>query len=219
MKTNLDKTAIYYILGVPRTGTTIIASVFNSLDDGFCLMEPHWYQRATHNREIDIMETWGRWPYNSTRLIGYKETYRLGHAMCEELIDRHTPLVDFFVVVFRNPVKVLSSQHALGWTEWDHPRFVNAAYRRLEELIQEWPDAAIPVVYEDFVPNPLDYLNDKLPFQIEGELRIRPSRAEFGDPFANRSTTIQMSERETCISEEWIGMLTEATEIWQAYRK
>lgn len=208
----------YYIIGVPRTGTTIVANLLNSLEDGFCFMEPHWYMKAAYKEDIDIIQSWRDWPYNSTHLIGYKETYRLGHALSEELIERHTPQMDFFMVIFRDPVKTHSSQHALGWTEWDHPRFFNAAYRRLDKLIESWPEKAIPIVYEDFVPDPLGYLNARLPFQIEGPLKMMPTEAAFGDPFANRSTTIQMSQRETCIPQEWIQMHESGIDIWQKYR-
>ena len=43
MKTNLTRPMSYFIVGLPRSGTTIVASLFNSLEDGFCLGEPHWF--------------------------------------------------------------------------------------------------------------------------------------------------------------------------------
>lgn len=194
-----------------------MGNLFNALDDGFCMMEPHWYEKAIHGNDVDFM-TWWMKAQTSIHLAGYKETYRIGHEMCDDLIERHTPDTDFFIVVFRDPVYVHSSQRALGWTEWDEPEYFNESYRVLDKFIEKWPGKAIPVVYEDFVVDPLAYLNKRLPFRIEGELKLALTGYTFGDPFANRSTRIQVSRRKVCISSKEIEEHAHGRSIWSKYR-
>lgn len=213
MKTNLTNPLTYFILGPPRGGTTILCNLLNALEDGFCLGEPHWCAMA-QNMSIppDILSA----NYESHTLYGYKETYRLRHALCEDLLSLHLHKVDFFLIVLRDPVLVHSSQRALGWTEWDLPEDHNKIYRRLDKLAQH--KKAIVIVYEDFVKDPLEYLNERLPFQIKGPLVLEPTGHAFGDPFANRSTEIVQSKREICLTEEEIKAHGPGKEIWQKYR-
>ena len=180
-------------------------------------MEPHWYEKAIHDNDVDFMAWWKK-AKTSIHLAGYKETYRLGNPLSDDLLTRHTPQVDFFLVVFRDPVYVHSSQKALGWTEWDEPEFFNTSYRILQSLLESWPDKGIPIIYEDFVPDPLFYLNRRLPFQIEGELQLHETGETFGDPYANRSTKVRMSRREICLSSEEIEGHTPGRAIWSQYR-
>lgn len=239
MKTNLSLPQTFFIIGMPRGGTTILSNLFNSLEDGFCLGEPHWYYQSTgrdfkkvrdncfgkmdapleDDFEIKELLPWieYRLEQGDYNLGGYKETWFVGHKELGPIIDWHKERVDFFLVVFRNPVKVHSSQLALGWTEARDVGLFSRLYKELDRLA--FHPGAIPIVYEDFVEGPLEYLNERLPFQIEGELRLKPTGHKYGDPYANRSVEVEYKERETCIP-DWMLPHHEGLEvIWRSWSK
>ena len=222
MKTNLTHPMTFFILGVPRSGTTILCNLFNALEDGFCLGEPHWYAvnqgvvPLEKMLSIYLSDVRYRAIHNGYNLSGYKETYRLRHKLSDDLVKLHLSFVSFFLIIFRDPVLVHSSQRALGWTEWDTPDDFNESYKRLDELAQH--EKGIAIVCEQFVQNPLTYLNQRLPFQIEGDLVLKPTGHEFGDPFANRSTRIVQSQRVICLTDEEIKAHAPGRAIWQKYQ-
>jgi len=193
MKTTLDRPLTYFILGLPNNGTTIVASLFNSLEDGFCICEPHWYVERGHAVEdvgagccgkvahlwdqADVREVREIYPgfilpattIGGYHLGGYKETWRddqLGHR----LLVAHVHRVDFFVLVHRHrDRKGAGFLRMLG----DNPR-------------------AVSLEYEAFRADPLGHVNKALAgrFEIEGPLEIKPSGWRFGDPRANQSTEV-----------------------------
>jgi len=214
MKTNLDRELTYFILGLPRSGTTIVASLFNSLQDGFCLGEPHWYVKAGHRIEDVGPDCCGKVGYLWVRagvsevmsiypcfirpavciggyhLGGYKETWR-GDILGRLLVKRHLPKVDFFVLVHRDPLDVWHSQLGCNWPtdEWTQARAVKGA--RLLCKLGASPKA-VNVWYEDFRADPLGHLNAALAgrFEIQGPVSLQPTGWVFGDPRANKSEEI-----------------------------
>jgi hypothetical protein len=229
---------LFFVIGPPRSGTTIVASVFNSLKDGFCLGEPHWIHEAEQG-EADkeacgkMAEYWR--PVADYRFIlnvnvmpmlaldgfrvgGYKETFQWFRHTCDPLLEAHVPLVDFFVVVLRDPAKALSSQRALGWNHL-RPKDTNKDYLRMGDLAQH--HKAVVVVLEDFVGDPLGYLNARLPFRIEGPLELEPTGHRFGDPKANESRMVspgQPGRRVSELNEKWVRALAPAIGVWERWR-
>jgi len=241
VKTNLTDKRLFFIIGPPRSGTTIVASVFNSLGDGFCLGEPHWlheaekgeadaqaYGKVAHLRphpwsvsdymlimQVNVIPILNRGPFH---VGGYKETWQYFRHTCEPLLAAHVPLVDFFVVVLRDPRLALASQRALGWQHL-RPRDTNKDYLRLGELAQN--PKAVPVILEDFVVDPLGYLNARLPFQIEGPLELQPTGHRFGDTVANESETVNADapgQRVMDLNEKWVRALAPATGVWERWK-
>lgn len=238
MKTNLDHgKRLFFIVGSPRSGTTIVASVFNSLEDGFCLGEPHWLHEAVGPDAV--VEACGKmadlWrPVGDYMLImhanvlpmlarrgfcvgGYKETYQHFRHTCEPLLEAHLPLVDFFVVVLRDPRLTLASQRAHGWDNM-RVRDMNRDYERMDELAQD-PNAVV-VVLEDFVKDPLDYLNKRLPFRIGGPLELQPTGHRFGDPAANAADAVDPdapARRVMDLNEKWVRGLAPAVGVWERW--
>ena len=241
MKTDLANLTTFFILGIPRSGTTIVANLFNSIEDGFCLGEPHWLRKQegpdavakAHGKVVGELEHWTEWadrhnmgypayikmtmapgfsPYN---VGGYKETYRPYTRLSEDLIRTHRHQVDFYIIVLRDPIMVMSSIKAVGDDIWTVD-MLNQAYQRMDELGQD--DKAVVVVYKDFCQYPMAYLNARLPFTIHGLLELYATGHAYGDPKANRSTTIEMSERKPSISDDWIEGLEPAREVWKRWR-
>jgi hypothetical protein len=239
MKTNLDHGKwLFFVVGPPRSGTTIVASLFNSLEDGFCLGEPHWLHEAEGPDAVEeacgkMAEHWR--PVGEYKLIvhanvlpmlalpgyrvgGYKETYQGLRHTCEPLLAAHLPLVDFFVVVLRDPRLVLSSLRALGWDNV-RVRDVNQDYERMGELARKRD--AVVVVLEDFVLDPLGYLNARLPFRIEGPLELKPTGHRFGDPAANEATAVDPEapgRRVMELNERWCRGLAPAVRVWEEWK-
>jgi len=109
MRTDLNEKKLFFILGMPDDGTTIVNNIFNSLDDGFSLCEPHWMYVLENLRNVknsldkvklcstgkakqffnditsdeDILDN-GIIPTlhnNNFNLGGYKETYNPDHIV------------------------------------------------------------------------------------------------------------------------------------------
>jgi len=238
MRTNLSDKRLFFVIGPPRSGTTIVARVFNSLEDGFCLGEPHWIHEAeggkADGQAYGKVERWHK-PVDDYRLImqanvipilergpfkvgGYKETYQHFRHTCEPLLEAHMPLVDFFIVVLRDPRLVLSSLRALGWDNV-RVRDINQDYERMSELAQD--ERAVVVVLEDFVKDPLGYLNAWLPFQIEGPLELKPTGHRYGDTVANKGDTVDPEapgRRVMDLSDKWVRGLAPAMGVWERWK-
>jgi len=203
------------------------------------LGEPHWLHESVGSRAVigacgKMAEHWR--PVGDYKLIlhanvlpmlaldgyrvgGYKSTYQHFRHTCEPLLAAHLPLVDFFVVVLRNPRLVLSSLRALGWDNV-RVRDVNQDYMRMDELAQD--DKAVVVVLEDFVEDPLGYLNTRLPFRIGGPLALEPTGHRFGDPAANEATAVDPKapgRRVMSLNDKWCRGLAPAMRVWEKWRE
>lgn len=217
MRTNLPfgSQLTYFILGLPRSGTTIVASFFNSLEDGFCLGEPHWYVEAGHPLASVGPDCCGKvaslWDMAKVESIdhilpcfirpavvigeykvgGYKETWR-ADPLGERLLEQHIPKVDFFVLVHRNANEVWRSQIKRGWPEqeWPFSRAVVGAVKLYETGNHP---KAVSIEYDEFRVDPLRCVNRALAgrFEIEGPVALQPTGWVFGDPRANHSTEVQ----------------------------
>lgn len=234
MRALVPRPMTYFITGFGRGGTTIFANALNSLENGFCLGEP--YHHRSH-RGVRIGYDWtgcgGKaGPYLSglgllggiksamTRgrfdLGGYKETIEPVSDWSYTLLREHLGMVNFFLVVFRDPIMIHSSQRALNWNLRDTPADFIEDYRFLAELANTYP--GIPLVYEDFAANPLDYLNGRLPFRIAGDFVLQPTGHEYGDPAANRATSIRRPDRKCNLTDLEIAAHEEARRIWASFR-
>jgi hypothetical protein len=230
MKTDLTEKRLMFLLGVPRSGTTIVASLFNSLEDGFCLGEPHWYLKTGHEdtgaygkvkehcRPVEdpklIIET-NIIPIlqDTDYMLGsFKETWHRHHrADLRALLARNMSVIDHLIILFRDPILTLSSLRAHDWGEL-RPHHIVKDYYELDKLASH--PKGIGLVFEDFCEGPLEYLNSRLPFQIEGPLDIKPTGHKYGDPRANRSDGIEVHERVINVPDHWIPQLDPAVSIW-----
>lgn len=235
MKVNLPRPMTFFVTGLGRGGTTIVAQALNSLENGFCLMEPYHYH---NDHPAPFGHDWKASGPNVARLLngnepleaiqdavsmdryqlgGYKETIEPVSDWVEAVLPRHLEMVDFFLVVFRNPVFMHSSQRAFGWKfRPDEPSAYLDDYKFLSELANTYP--GIPVVLEDFIENPLGHLNSRLPYRIYGHFELIPTDNKYGDPAANRSTSLRGHDRAVGLASDEIAQHEEARRIWASFR-
>lgn len=197
MRTNLTEPKTLFVIGLPRGGTTIVARVFDSLEDGFCLGEPVWLRenfgsaaRALGKVCADPPETdiihWLHTCSGGWQLAGFKETLFRYHGGIYEKVEKWAQEVDVLVVVFRDPRQVLASQSAHGYSD---AKSDERDYLFLEKLANVY--GGVKLHFESFVQNPLPYLNARLPFAIQGPLQLVPTDHSYGDPRANRSRFVR----------------------------
>jgi hypothetical protein len=234
VRANISKKMTFFIVGFGRGGTTILTNALNSLQNGFCLGEPYRYQ---FDRPDPSGPDWiacggkvghllsGDDPYEAIwgalgdeyLLGGYKETIEPMNDWIEGVMPEHLQLVDFFIVIFRDPVMVHSSQRSLGWNlRPDEPVAYLEDYKFLAELASIYP--AVPMVMEDLLQFPLDYLNGRLPFRIQGDFELIPTLHSYGDPAANRATAIRRPDRACSLTSLEIAGHEEARRIWASFR-
>lgn len=232
---NIAKPMTYFIVGFGRGGTTILGQTLNSLEDGFCLMEPYHHHtdhgapsgydwtasgpNVSHllsgNDPMEAIE--GALGRDGYQLGGYKETVEPVSDWLEAVLPEHLEMVDFFLVIFRHPVWMHSSQRALGYHfRPDNPAAYLSDYKFLAELANTHP--GIPVVLEDFIADPLGHLNGRLPFRILGDFELIPTENKYGDPAANRSTSLRGHTRTVELTESEIAQHEEAKRIWASFR-
>lgn len=228
------KERTFFVTGFGRGGTTILAQALNSIRGAFCLMEPYHYASdnpapsghdwtASGPSVAHLLN--GNEPLEAIQdalsddymIGGYKETIEPVSDWVEAVLPRHLEMVDFFLVIFRHPVWMHSSQRAFGWNfRPDEPAAYLDDYRFLAELANTHP--GIPVVMEDFVKRPIGYLNERLPFQIKGEFKLIPTPNKYGDPAANQSTSMRTLDRAIGLSSGEADQHEEAKRIWASFR-
>jgi hypothetical protein len=212
MKLVLSQPMLIGILGLPRSGTTILANVINSMDNGFCAVEPIWFAvRQPAQQAVSGAKT-GTFPLRPIEQIpaalrsirdakGYafaacKETYGLKRAGPVNILLAEC---DVFLAIFRDPVSTFSSWRTRQWAPpWDaHYYDVNAFladYRAFVELAHDPRRRVCRVKHESLFAGGVEYLNTVIPTlgRIEGTLTLAPMQisSAFGDRQAKFSAQL-----------------------------
>lgn len=234
MIAHIKKPMTYFIVGFGRGGTTILANAMNSLQNGFCIGEPYHHHsdhstrsgpdwtacggKVEHllqgNEPLDAI--WGVLG-DEYLLGGYKETVEPVSDWVETVLPSHMWEVDFYIVILRDPVLVHSSQRALGWKlRSDEPAAYLEDYKLLAELANTYP--GIPLTLEDLIGWGGEYLNERLPIQMVGDLELTPTNHNYGDPAANRSTSFRRPDRKINLTTHEVAQHEEARRIWASFR-
>jgi Sulfotransferase family len=218
----------FILVGVPRSGTTIVARVLGAHPGVRLLSEPHWeakmnnftfknFPDATYDQSDPTpMDLYFTRQLTRFDYVGFKETYRrddiyerspmgrLIHAYCE-----HPDYAKVFVV--RDPVTCFASTQSHGKLmhmddggECDLGRFL-ANYESMLDLAVKYN--CKPIVLERFAEDPLAELAGKLPFAFEAmpeltnEVEGKGKPPGLGDWGAWQSTELKVDKRE--LSKRW----------------
>lgn len=204
------------VTGLPRSGTTILCCLLNSLSNGFCISEPHnefMMQGAIHSMDKldDIVRppsSYGEiasyirtvWKSNENFLIGgIKEVCQPKNG--EYLYKRAVDVSDLTLLMVRHPVYTYVSARQMFGVQADS--FLRW-HREMVSFYNSHVRRVVLLRYESFCKNPIAYLNDKLRryFKIKGELKLVGATFQWGDQKAIRSTQIANTNRQRVFKED-----------------
>ena len=192
----------FLILGLARSGTTILCNWFNSLDNGFCISEiarllhQRNYKKCNYDKlgdlglkEIKNIDSKFREEMDNSKysLGGLKETYV---PETREYIHKLINLqFDFYLFLYREPKSIQASRKRMGWK---HTAEMTATqFNELWNLHQQL-DNVYGCIYEDFCYYGEDYLKwilkDEASF--DGQLIMKPSKFSLACPKGMKSTKI-----------------------------
>lgn len=218
-----DKKQLISILGLPRQGTTLISGIFNSFDNSFCAVEPHWAKIANRGQ---AMNSGNKIPnrmmydntvdqfvpilrnyldsYDSFKIGAIKETYRSHQKeSCKYLLN--SDLLDIHLFIFREPKAGFNAWKRVKWGGYyDDVNYYNKCYLDLwneGDLLLKENKKIVRIKYEELCNgNANEYLNNKFsPYEIEFPSvisEIKQIGSIFGDPSASRGGKINNSNDE-----------------------
>ena len=173
-----DKKKSFVILGLARSGTTILCNYFNSMDNSFCISE---IMRLAHTGEkkkmrydkvgdlkIDkaqqvIPKIKNKIENSDYQIGGFKETYvPQTRGYIDEIV---TTELDFAILLFRNPFCV---QAARKRSKWKHSaEETGKQFVELWDILQRQIVPTYPVIYEKFCKDRGIYINSVMSPEIE----------------------------------------------------
>lgn len=212
------------ILGLPRSGTTILANLLNSCENGFCVVEPIWAAESigaeTHSHRKTgtlVTKPSAQTPAKLKEIItshghdfgGIKETYRSHEPFCADPLLQQC---DFLIFSFREPAANFSSWKRMGWRGlYDSVDFFVSNYTRLASIATSIPKPSAIIIHEQFCLDAMGHFNRRvLPFgRLEGHFQLTGAESvtSFGDERAAASTEVTPSNRVRS------AMLSEATSV------
>lgn len=194
------------ILGLPKSGTTILSQFLNSPNNGFCISEP--IRSINTNKNVafgkvtemsfgsskDFLKKLKNSLSNSDfDFGGVKEAIWAGRNDMDEFIDSR--IIDVFIFIFREPKANFASWKRFN-TNADIDYFI-ASYTLLKNKLSSYNNS-VSLRYENFCENPIEYINRKAGphFKFSGELTINPTQFEIGDTKALKSFEILKANTE-----------------------
>lgn len=123
MRFIVDRKDIFGIVGLPRSGTTIVSSIFNSATNAFALVEPKWIfksQKANtlSSEKFGTIDLAGDVVAQADGLLqsfdvcAIKETFRIYEIYCvEDILNR----LDSVIAVYRDPIYTFNSWRSNNW--------------------------------------------------------------------------------------------------------
>lgn len=176
------------VAGLPRSGTTVVASFLNSIEGATIWGEPHRssgvsggipmrtrYGDANFSPRdgvMDQIETFaaekGLWLY------GLKEVTdsTLG-VFPMEIASKYDDRIDLVFAMVRNPRKTWASIHAIGHDKglgWSVDIFADEYIKFANFSLDN--NKAVPIVMSRFIKNPRAYMQSKLGFEIVGSSKL-----------------------------------------------
>jgi len=151
--------SLFAVIGVPRSGTTLLCNIINSFDNSFCLSEPHW-SKILSPKGFRLDKLAGAFKFESTNGLmgdlksfmdnseyswgGVKETYRIWQPESITLPYNSKDLA-FIFFIFRDPLSVYNSGKKWGGKYCHMPSFVkNYISLANDYLILKGIDAPAP---------------------------------------------------------------------------
>ena len=214
------------VVGLPRSGSTILCRMINSAEDSVCLSEPHFEAQSlrTHKffndpkiSELDLKVCIeNEMPLNAAlsrldktfKVSAFKETFRpmpfMQWGLCnEELLQTYKSNNYRVIGIVRSPLNNFNSWRSTGWGDWTSD--VNVFIESYRRILQFCGDDVIR--YEDLLYSP-EHVMNKLGMTFSG---LKPMAAEFGDLEALESVSVRKEKKNPCVlSAEDINAIDES---------
>ncbi len=208
-----DKKKIVSVLGLPNSGTTIVCNILNSMDNAFCISEPHWatLSRPQHVRfdkvgSFKISGVAGIMNEVQKKLKenkqynfgGVKETFRPFDERVNKCLNKIIDESDIVVYVLRDPKAHYNSlkKTTVGTSRNPVPieRIVNDI-KKFEKSIKRTKNKVILTVEgvcKAGNAGVIQYINQKAGglLKVEGPFRLKKTDYIYGNNVANRSNKI-----------------------------
>lgn len=220
MKKEITK---FLLVGLPRSGTTILANFIHSSKNAFCFLEPHWeyvfYKGSTkflRDKKLRLLFGLKYFVDESLPLdkaldniskkysfCGIKETFRSDcylnispDIVNSDLLQRYKDARYLLVPIIRNPLNVWNSFQRKNPVDGSWPDSLDLFienYCRFFSFIGD----AVPVVFEKFVEDAASEFSKKVSFDL-GVNKIKTRKSKMGDRDAIDSTVIRLIKRDVC---------------------
>jgi len=220
-KAKVENKKLISIIGLPRQGTTLISGIFNSFENSFCSIEPHWAKLANKGQRMnsgekvpddfmyrlhpsDFVGEIKKFLLDSRMEIGsIKETYRSHEKQCCEFLLGNQE-IDGYLFIFREPKAGFNAWRKVRWGGfYDNVDNYITSYLDLWNEFEKLKNLGRPtavITYEKICgQDPSGYLSDKLkPFSIEFPSLDSIGRigSYFGDPSASAGGKIRKSNND-----------------------
>jgi len=194
------KKQFFLVLGLPRSGSTLLTNLINSQDNVFCVSEPLWEKRGfgrvktygklkiKENLDINeiplrLKEELIKGDYN---FGGYKETFRYWQF---DYMEQHiNEDLDFIIRISRDPVQNFGS--------WKKKKQWGIQYNSVQEFAKCYNELMnfkfkkiYDIQYEKILSEGISYLNKVLPIKFSTD-KLNPYHFSYGDSVANSSKKI-----------------------------
>jgi len=194
------------VVGLPRSGSTLLCRMIHSASDCICLSEPHFEAlslKTYRTLEDDKISKFGlevfidhEMPLDAAmtkldkiyKIVSFKETFRpepfkQWGLFNGDLLSVYKKNNYEVIGIIRSPLKNFNSWKSRGWGEWTTD--VNVFIQSYRQILEFCDGKAIR--YEDLISSPENVMC-KLEINFSG---LRPIAAEFGDIEALESTSVR----------------------------
>lgn len=205
------KKIFFSIIGLPRSGTTLVSNIFNSCTNAFSISEPHWaFMRFKNNLSFGKIEKDFK-PYWNNDIInilpalntflhqekydvgGFKETYNSTSKRINYITDE---LINIIIFVYRNPLYCFNSQKKENPCQ--NVKALISEYNKFTEFHDSVKQKTYTIDYEKVCEDKEKYLNivfsDILKFD---KIKLEKNNFILGDNKAHCSTDIGNAVKET----------------------
>jgi hypothetical protein len=192
------------IVGLPRSGTTVVSSICNSAVNAFAVVEPVWIYKSNKSNYITsdkfgtidltgdvIMQIRGL--LNRFDVCAVKETFRIYEICCVDDIFNKT---DTIIAVYRDPVSAFNSWRRNNWAPlYNNIDYFITNYERFDTLVRmaSRERQTYVIDLEKLCVGRKEFWNNNVvSLPIDGELQLIKNRdsVNFGDIRARDSEQI-----------------------------
>jgi len=239
-----DRKKIICVLGAPHSGTTVINNILNSMENAFCISEPHWViQRNIKKLKLDKISNINFKSHNDfmkglkKRLQesqydfgGVKETYRFGEKSMEQPYKTILEMSDIIVFVYRKPTALYNSQKKIrpNCNEASNTKATQGLVNNFKKqcaVMSAYQEKAVNIVLEDLCTasnvRAIEYLNKVFEGKAEftGKFVLNKTNFIFGNPKANHSKKLLPANMNiSLVSEKEKKQLQPASKIYNSFR-